>query len=149
VLSDVALNHRCVTNVAVAKSPTATPALRLRFRLSEPAQVVAILLKSTNSQRRTKCPTVRGTKPLRFITAAEWTTVGTVGVNRSTVASPRAARPVRIAAGTHTVRLATSSASSLTPGTYVVKVRAMDSTGRRSNTELVKFWVLVARHKGD
>ncbi len=149
MLSEVSLNHRCVTRVAVAKSPTARPALRLRFRLSEPAQVVAVLLKSTNSQRRTRCPTVRGTKPLRFVKATEWTTVGTVGVNRSTVASPRAARPVRIAAGTHTVRLAASRSSSLTPGTYVLKVRAIDSTGRRSNTKLVKFWVLVARHKRD
>ena len=89
-----------------------------------------------------------GTKPLRFITAAEWTTVGTVGVNQSTVASPRAARPVRIAAGSHTVRLAASS-TTLTPGTYVLKVRAIDSTGRRSRAALVKFWVLVARHKRD
>jgi YVTN family beta-propeller protein len=149
VLSDVSLNHRCVTKVAVAKSPTATAALKLRFRLSEPAQVVAVLLKSTNSRRRTKCPTVRGTKPLRFVTAAEWMTVGAVGVNQSTVASPRAGRPIRIAAGSHTVRLAASASTTLTPGTYVLKVRAIDSTGRRSNTTLLKFWVLVARHKRD
>jgi hypothetical protein len=144
VLSDVSLNHRCVARVAVAKSPTATAALKLRFRLSEPARVVATLLKSTNSPRRAKCPTVLGTKPLRFLTAAQWTTVGTVGVNQSTVASPRAARTVRIAAGSHTVRL--GAGSTLTPGTYVVKVRATDSTGRRSNTKLVKFWVLVAHN---
>jgi len=150
VLSHVSLSRRCVTRVEVAKSPTATPsALKLRFRLSEPAQVFTTLLKSTNSRRRTKCPTVRGTKPLRFVKAAEWTTVGAVAVNQSTVATPRAARPVRIAAGGHTVRLAASGRTTLTPGTYVVKVRAVDSTGRRSNTALVKFWVLVARHKRD
>jgi hypothetical protein len=148
LLTDVSLSHRCVTRVAVAKSPTATAALKLRYRLSEPAQVVAILLKSTNSPRRTKCPVVRGTKPLRFVTAAQWTTVGTVGVNQSTVARPRAARPARIAAGSHTVTLAASS-STLTPGTYILKVRAIDSTGRRSKTALVKFWVLVARHGRD
>lgn len=91
---------------------------------------------------------VRGIKPVRFVTAVEWTTVGTVGVNQSSVASPRSARTVRMA-GPRAVRLAASASTTLTPGTYVLKVRAIDSTGRRSNTTLVKFWVLVARHKRD
>jgi hypothetical protein len=149
---------RCVKRSALARRRVAP--LKVRFSLSEEAQVLVALKRRLNSRVHRGCPGPlrRGVKPGVGQDISATTAPGRAGDNERTLqrAHRRARRTARMRrlqrrrlrvhrrdAGRRQVRLAALLDGSLQPGTYQVLLRAYDAAGNRSPDITVKFWVLA------
>jgi len=145
-----------VREPTVASSPTAgRQGLSFSYTLNERASVVYDIKRHTRSRGQRHCSAPAGIAHEVFSDIAALMGAGQQGQNTTSLGTTASARPrvprartvqtrrVRVAPGHHRVTLATiAQGRKLSPGTYVLFVRATNAAGQRSNVAHVNFFVL-------
>ena len=140
VISRLGVNRRCVR--------AGRGGVAFRFALSHDAVVRYDILRRVRSPVWPICPPTGGTVPITF--AGVWHEIGpqSAGPHQTTLATA-ARHPARRAAahgGRHRISLARAAAGRrLRPGTYLLRITAVDAQGQSAAPVSVKFWVLRAR----
>jgi hypothetical protein len=130
---DLVVKPLCVRRPRLLSAPrTGRGALRVSFSSSAAARVSVSVERLVHAKAPARCPRTPGS------------TKGAVKLVRTLSGSASAGRDVlavAAGAGRRSVALA-AAAKALTPGAYVVQVRATDAAGRRSAPATAKFFVL-------
>jgi len=149
---------KCVSHASLAGAPSSgSSGLAFSYALNEQASVLYVVRRRNDSPGRRRCGPMPGSGSGSYTEVGGVVGPGAAGANgvslgnaaRSSAGKSRAGRTVRLhltraglAPGRHGVTLAQIAQSKqLTPGTYVLLVRATNAAGQRSNDAIVKFFV--------
>jgi hypothetical protein len=145
VLSGLVAVRRCVTSAVLEHARAGSGGLAFSFTLSQAANVTFAVLHRVGSPAWTKCPSVRGHTPSTYRSVGEVGALDPAGQQTNSLGSAARAGPsatvVRLAPGRHRIGLGQIAQKRLSPGTYVVSAKAVNSAGQASSVEYAKFWV--------
>ena len=146
VLSGLTAVHRCVTSAVLEHAHAGSGGLAVSFTLSEAANVTFAVLHRVGSPAWTKCPPARGHTRSTYRSIGQVGTLVPAGQQTISLGTAARARPwaavVPLAPGRHRIGLAQIAQTRLSPGTYVVSAKAVNSAGQSSVVDYAKFWVI-------
>jgi hypothetical protein len=143
--------HRCVREAILSRPHPGTTGMSFSFWASEDVLVRYDILRRVKSPAWPVCPPTGGTVPITF--AGVWHSIDRVGAGKhdttlGATASVHKRRAVPARAGGHRVSLAPIAAGrKLSPGTYLLRITAMNADGVIAKPVTVKFWVLKDRSR--
>jgi hypothetical protein len=145
VLSDLGVNRRCVRSATLAAPRESSRGLSFGFTLSQDATVTYRILRRVRSPRWRFCPPLGGTMPISFKGVYSDSGQASGGSHDTSLAHAATAhRGTRMQVGRggrHRSLAKLAAGRPLAPGTYLLRMTAVNLNGR-SNTVEVKFWVI-------
>jgi hypothetical protein len=148
VLSDLDVNRRCVRSATLSAPRESLRGLSFGFTLSQDATVTYRILRRVHSPRWTFCPPLGGTMPISFKGVYSDSGQASGGSHDTslahTAAAHRGGRMHLGRGGRHRSLARLAAGHPLAPGTYLLRMTAVNVNGR-SNTVEVKFWVIGPR----